>query len=174
MKRSLLVWQCAGFIASVALGSLLHFLYDFTNKARWAAIFSSTNDSTFEHMKLIFWPMLLFAVIQRFFFRDRCDFWRIKLCGILIALTLIPTLFYTYNGVIGKSPDFINIAIFVISALAAYVYETREFKNESATCKSSKLALPTLCVIAILFIAFTFAPPEINIFKDPITNTYGI
>lgn len=35
---------------------------------------------------------------------------------ILLGLVLIPVLFYTYNGVFGKSPDWINTAIFYFTA----------------------------------------------------------
>ena len=173
MKKSIGSWQLMGFAITSLVGTLLHFLYDWTNSAIIAP-FSGVNESTWEHMKLLFWPMFIFAIVQSFFFSDREDFWCIKLKGNLLGLALIPILFYTYNGVIGKSPDWINIAIFFISAAVAYIYETRQFNNEMTVCKNPKLAVGTLCVIAVLFVIFTFATPEIGIFKDPLTETYGI
>ena len=125
-------------------------------------------------MKLLFWPMLIYAVVQCFFFRERKDFWCIKLRGILLGLILIPVIFYTYNGVIGKSPDWINIAIFFISAAAAYIYEARLFKSRGVSCRFPRLAASALAVIALLFVLFTFITPEIGIFKDPLTGVYGI
>ena len=94
--------------------------------------------------------------------------------GTLLGLALIPILFYTYNGVIGKSPDWVNIAIFFISAAIAYIYEARLFDSEKMKCKSPKSALAVLCFIGVLFAVFTFKTPEIGIFLDPITGTYGI
>ena len=138
------------------------------------APFSGVNESTWEHMKLLFWPMFLFAIVQSFFFRDRKDFWYIKLRGTLLGLALIPVIFYTYNGVIGTSPDWINIAIFFISAAIVYIYEAKLFQKEPTACHSSHLSLAALCVIGLLFVIFTFATPEIDIFKDPLTGTYGI
>jgi hypothetical protein len=78
--------------------------------------------------------------------------------------------------VIGKSPDWINIAIFFISAAVVYIYETRLFNAEEdeVRCKSPKLAIAVLCAIALLFVVFTFATPEISLFKDPLTDNYGI
>lgn len=78
------------------------------------------------------------------------------------------------NGVVGKSPDWLNIAIFFISAALSYIYETRLFNSERSRCRSPKLAIAILCIIALLFVIFTFATPEINIFRDPLTDTYGI
>ena len=125
-------------------------------------------------MKLLFWPMLLYAVAQSFFFRDRGDFWCVKLRGILLGLVLIPVLFYTYNGVVGRSPDWLNIAIFFVSAAVAYLYETRLFEKGSITCNRPKWAVAALGVIAALFVVFTFLTPEIGIFRDPLTGSYGI
>ena len=174
MKRSMGLWQLMGFAVTALAGTLLHFLYDWLGQAIWIAPFSGVNESTWEHMKLLFWPMFIFAVIQSFFFRDRKDFWCIKQRGILSGLILIPVLFYTYNGVIGKSPDFVNIAIFFVSAACAYIYETRLFTSGKVQCKIPRAAFLSLCALAVLFVIFTFATPQIGIFKDPLSGTYGI
>ena len=174
MKREIGVSQLLGFAVTSLGGTLLHFLYEWLGDAVWVAAFSGVNESTWEHMKLLFWPMFLYAVFQSFFFRDRADFFCVKLKGILLGLSLIPIIFYTYNGAIGTSPDWLNIAIFFVSAAVAYLYETRQFKKEDLSCKNSRLAFLMLCTIAVLFVIFTFAPPELSIFKDPLTNTYGI
>lgn len=174
MKRSIALWQLMGFGVTSFVGTLLHFLYDWTGNATLVAPFSGVNESTWEHMKLLFWAMFAYAVVQSSFFRDREDFWCVKLKGILLGLTLIPVIFYTYNGVIGRSPDWINILIFFISAAIAYLFETRQFHRGTTSCRSPKAAVALLCLIAALFILFTFATPELGIFRDPLTGTYGI
>ena len=174
MNRSIRTWQFLGFAVTALGGTLLHFLYDWLGEAVWIAPFSGVNESTWEHMKLLFWPMLLFAVAQSFFFRDRKDFWCVKLRGILLGITLIPIIFYTYNGVIGKSPDWLNIAIFFISAAIAYIYETRLFEGARVGRCSSKPAIGVLVGVAVLFAVFTFFTPEIGVFRDPLTGRYGI
>ena len=174
MKRSMGIWQLWGFAVTSLGGTILHFLYEWLGEAAWIAPFSGVNESTWEHMKLLFWPMLIFAVVQSFFFRDREDFWCVKLRGILLGIVLIPVLFYTYNGVIGKSPDWLNIAIFFISAAIAYLYETRAFAAEKLRPRSPQLSIAVLLAIALLFVVFTFFTPEISIFKDPLTGAYGV
>ncbi|MBO7304669.1 MAG: hypothetical protein J6V09_05545 [Clostridia bacterium] len=174
MKKSTWLWQLVGFSVTALGGTLLHFLYEWIGGAAWIAPFSGVNESTWEHMKLMFWPMLIFAVIQSIFFSEREDFWCIKLRMILTGLCLIPLLFYGYNGIIGKSPDWINIAIFFISALLAYIYEARLFKRDTGCRCPKKWAMASLCIIALLFVVFTFWTPHLEIFKDPLTGTYGI
>ena len=174
MKRTVWLWQFFGFAFTALAGTLLHFLYDFTNKAVWVAPFSGVNESTWEHMKLLFWPMCIYAIVQSFFFKEYKSFWCVKLRGTLLGLVAIPVIFYTYNGVISKSPDCINIAIFFISAALAYVYEAKELKSEKTRCKSPIAAFVVLCLIALLFVIFTFLTPMLGIFKDQLTATYGI
>ena len=174
MKRSIGSWQLFGFAVTSLVGTLLHFLYDWLGGSVWVAAISGVNESTWEHMKLLFVPTFLYAVVQSFFFRERKDFWCVKLRGILLGLVLIPVIFYTYNGVIGKSPDYVNITIFFVSAAISYIYETRLYKSERLVCRSQKWAFAALCIVAICFVVFTFRTPTLNIFKDPITEAYGI
>ena len=174
MKREIGPWQLLGFAVTSLGGTLLHYLYDWTGESMLVAPFSGVNESTWEHMKLLFWPMFVYAILQSRLFRDREDFWCIKLKGILLGLILIPVLFYTYNGAIGKSPDWLNITIFFISAAIAYIYETRQFNNGTTVCKHKKPSIAILSLIAVLFVVFTFITPEIGIFKDPITGSFGI
>lgn len=174
MKRSIGLWQFLGFAVTALGGTILHFLYDWLGEAKWVAPFSGVNESTWEHMKLLFWPMLIFAVVQSFFFKSRTDFWCVKLRGAILGLSLIPILFYTYNGAIGKSPDWLNIAIFFVSAAIVFLYETRLFNENRLACRSPKLPIAVLSVIAASFVIFTFLTPEIGIFRDPIEGTFGI
>lgn len=174
MKRSIGLWQLWGFATTSLCGTLLHFLYDWTNRSVLVAPFSGVNESTWEHMKLLFWPMFLFAIIQGRFFKERENFWCIKLRGTVLGLILIPIIFYTYNGVIGKSPDWLNIAIFFICAATAYIYEYLLFNTDKTRCGSKKVAFWILLAIGLCFVAFTFKTPHLGIFKDPLNSTYGI
>ena len=125
-------------------------------------------------MKLLFFPLFIFALFQSHFFKEYSNFWCIKLIGILAGLILIPILYYTINGIFGKTPDFINIAIFFISAALAYFAEYQLFKSEKGFDINTKSAIIILAAISLLFTANTFSPPEIPLFQDPITKMYGI
>ena len=123
MKQRSILWQAVGFAAVTFVGTILHFLYDWTGGSILVSPFSGVNESTWEHMKLLFWPLFVYALVHRLFFKDQKNYWCVKLAEILLGLVLIPVLFYTYNGVFGKSPDWINIAILYISALLVSLFE---------------------------------------------------
>ena len=174
MKQRSILWQAAGFAAVTFGGTILHFLYDWTGGSILAAPFSGVNESTWEHMKLLFWPLFLFALIQRLFFKDQENYWCVKLAEILLGLVLIPVLFYTYNGVFGKSSDWINIAIFYITAALIHLFEWWAFRRNWPPCKYPRLALAAICLIGVLFVVFTFMPPQIPLFNDPVTGANGM
>ena len=169
MKRNITLWQFAGFSFTALGGTLLHFLYDWTNQSILVAPFSGVNESTWEHMKLLFFPLFIFALIQSRFFKEYDNFWCVKLAGIAAGLILIPVLYYTYNGAFGKSPDWLNIAIFFISAAVTFLLETWLFKKDILRCKSPWLAFGIICLIGVMFVVFTFLTPQIPLFEDPLT-----
>ena len=174
MKKSLPFWQFAGFVFTGIFGTGLHFLYDLTSST-FSALFSGVNESTWEHMKLLFFPMFIFAIFQsRYFAKDYDNFWCAKLIGIIIGLAVIPTIYYTYTGSLGVSADWFNILILYIAAAIGYITETRFMQSDKNFCKSPITAIIIICIIAILFFVFTFAPPMMPLFQDPITKTYGL
>ncbi len=174
MKRSIVLWQIIGFFAVSVLGTLLHFLYDLSGLT-FTALFSAVNESTWEHMKLLFFPMFFFAAVECFCIAlPYGSFWCIKLSGTLLGLLLIPVLFYSLNGIFGTTPDWVNITIFFIAVLVSFIYETKQFKKETAECKYNAPAFYALCLIAVSFFIFTFMPPQIPLFQDPIDGGFGL
>lgn len=174
MKKAIANWQLAGFICTVILGTFLHFLFDLTNGNVVAALFSAVNESIWEHMKLLYYPMVVFAVVEYGVWgKVLASFWCIKLTGILFGLILIPVLYYTYTGILGISADWFNITIFFIAAAGAFGLETILFRRDFSCPLSVKPAVILLCLIAALFTILTFLPLQIPFFRDPLTGTYG-
>ena len=174
MKHSILWWQTAGFIFTAIAGTLLHFVFDWTNGSVVAAVFSAVNESIWEHLKLIFYPMVIFALVQYRFVGNQYEaFWCIKLRGILLGLLLIPVIYYVYTGVLGVSADWFNVLIFFLAAAAVYRWETIQFQNGTVCRLSPSVSVFLLLLISLLFTLLTFYPPEIPFFRDPVTGTYG-
>ena len=175
MKRSVPLWQMAGFVFTGILGTFLHFLFDLSGENVLTALFSAVNESIWEHKKLLFYPMVLFAVVEyRVWGKGVSGFWNIKLQGILLGLVLIPVIYYTYTGILGVSADWFNITIFFLAAGASYRWETRQFQRTVPVFLPAWAAIGFLLLLSLLFTLFTFLPPPIPFFEDPVTGTYGI
>ena len=163
-----------GFIFSAVLGTILHFLFDWTGGNGAAALFSAVNESVWEHMKLLFYPMLLYAILSYGRWgREETTFWWVSLAGTMLGLILIPTLYYTYTGALGMEADWFNITIFFLAAGASYYLQAWLLQKGNACPLSPKVAVGILAGIALLFTIFTFYPPQIPLFRDPLTGSYG-
>lgn len=175
MTASLKRLGIIGFIFTGISGVFLHFLYDITGESILVAPFSAVNESTWEHMKLLFFPLLIFAFIEyRLIGKSFDNFWYVKLMGTAVGLLTIPFLFYTYTGASGVSADWFNIAIFFIAAAVTFLLETAMLNKHISCPVPSIISMGLLAFIAVLFLVFTFAPPEIPLFRDPLTGGYGI
>lgn len=173
MKR-ITCWQTVGFLFTAAAGTLLHFLFDWTGENAAVALFSAVNESIWEHLKLLLYPMVLFTLVEYRCWGKICpSFWCIKLTGILLGLAFIPVAYYTYTGALGVKVDWVNIALFFLTAMLVYWLETKLFQYKSACRLSTKTAVTVIGLLALVFTVFTFHPPHIPLFADPITGTYG-
>lgn len=175
MKKTPGVRKLTGFLFVSAAGTFLHFLYDLTGKHWAAALLSAVNESVWEHMKLIFYPMLLFALAEgKLAGEDRKQLRCSQLAGILLALVLIPAVYYTYTGILGTSADWFNVTIFFLSAGAAYYLQYRlEIRSKSCRIRPA-VWVSAIVLIVAAFTAATWFPPRIPLFRDPLTGTYGI
>ncbi len=61
MREKLLLWEGIFVVSVCAVGSLLHFVYRWSGKKLFAGFVSPVNESTWEHLKLLFFPSLLFG-----------------------------------------------------------------------------------------------------------------
>ena len=103
MKKSLTHWQIAGFFFVSVVGTLLHFLFEWSGEGRLVALIAPVNESIWEHMKLVLWPMAVFALVEyRSIGKEIGRFWCAKLKGLLTALLLIPAIYYLYTGALGQ------------------------------------------------------------------------
>lgn len=174
MKKAIPYWQMGGFIFTALFGTLLHFLFDWTGGNVVAALFSAVNESIWEHLKLLFYPMLAVAIIQYFFWgKQATGFWCIKSMGIISGLGLIVAVYYTYTGIFGVNADWFNITLFFLAAATGYWQETKLFQKDFSCKCSPKVAIGFLCFLVLAFTLLTFVPIHIPLFQDPLTKTYG-
>lgn len=62
MYKNFKKYIISGIIFTIVFGSLLHFFYDWSGKNAIVGLFSPINESVFEHLKLLYFPMLLWIV----------------------------------------------------------------------------------------------------------------
>ena len=166
-------FQFISAIFAMSLGTLLHFTYNWSNNNILVGAFSAVNESTWEHLKLLFFPMLISTILGYFYIGKTIpNFLCAKTLGIVTAILFTVIIFYTYTGILGTNFGFLNILIFLFSvALGEFLAYNIMLCNLSC---NNKIALFILAVLFICFILFTYFPPHIGLFKDPVNSNFGI
>ena len=121
MKR-LKYYILGGILFVLVFGTLSHFVYEWSGNNTFLGLFFPVNESTWEHMKLVFFPMLVYGIFmkQRLQQEYPCILSALP-AGILTGSLLIPVIFYTYSGIIGQNFLPADIAVFIISVLLAFL-----------------------------------------------------
>ncbi len=154
------------YIFVTILGVLLHFAYEWSGENYFVGLFSAVNESTWEHLKLIFFPMLLLTIWDLMHTsKDDSDFLPARIIGILASMAFTVITFYTYIGVIGQNIDFINIAIYFLAVAFGFYIEKRIYgKTGSLT---NTISFYILLIFTILFFVLTYSAPDIGLFSVP-------
>lgn len=156
-----------GTIFVIILGTLSHFFFDWSNHNFIVGLFTPVNESTWEHMKLVFFPMLLyFLVMIPTLKRAYPCISSASLSGLLLGTLLIPVIFYTYTGILGQNFLVLDIITFVLSVVIAF-YAVYRLAISCRAHSYSLLLCAAVCFFMICFLIFTYDPPGISLFADP-------
>lgn len=145
-------------------GTLSHFLYEWTENNFVIGLFAPVNESVWEHMKLIFFPMLLYSFAGILKLRKNYPCIGSAFCfGILTGAILIPVFFYIYTCILGRNIFALDIGTFVLSTIIAF-FTAYKF-TISCKLKSCTFLLYGLVIIFfICFLVFTYHAPDLEIF----------
>ncbi len=161
------------FLFISVLGVLLHFTYEWSGDNPIVALFSAVNESTWEHLKLLFFPMLLLTIIELLFTEKRqlpSNYLFARTIGILSGMAFIVIAFYTLTGVFAKLPDAVNIALYFLGVFLALCIENKINRGNSQN--HSAFAAIILLTLTIAFFVFTKYPPSIGLFANPVLTGF--
>lgn len=160
------------FIIISLLGTVLHFTYKLSGYKVWVGIFSSVNESIWEHIKLLLTPILLLGTIK-YIFKDQNNYF-IRLLLMLIASMILIIVFYNLiNKFIKKYKSIFYIFSFYVTSFIVSVIDY-VIKNIKPLYLFNLISMVLCLIIFIIYLSFTIFPPRYKIFKDPTSDTYGI
>ena len=162
-------WQIITVIICLILGILLHFTYEWSGENMIVGIFSAVNESTWEHLKLMYYPMVLMAIFGYFVF-GKCNknYWTAQTVGIITAIIFTIVFFYTYTGVIGTNFAWLNIVTFIVAVILGE-FVTYKLLISKKFYNAELISIFFLIILFASFVLYTFNPFEIGLFKAPLT-----
>ena len=168
-------YEVMGMLLVSILGGLLHFTFEISGFNPIVGAFSAVNESVWEHLKLGFWPILLLTLIEyKLIKKQTNNFFLGKAISALTIITIIPIIFYSYTSFTGESIFLIDISSFFIAVIIGQILSYLTLTHKKLSKNLELISITLLIILAILFVVFTFYPPNLPPFQDPISGGYGI
>lgn len=174
IKRKVLIWESIGVLFIILFGSLLHFTYKWSGYSPIVGMFSAVNESVWEHLKLGFWSLCLFALIEYYFIKNKVNnFIVAKAIGILSLQLIVIFTYYTYTYFIGKDILIIDISSYIVGAIICQFISYKILFIKVVKNKYMFLSIIFIILHGLSLIIFTFLTPKLPIFLDKHSNRYG-
>lgn len=165
-----------GAVFTIIFGTLLHFVFQWSRNNPIVGIVGAVNESTWEHLKLLFFPMLFYTIFEYFAYgKDTDNFIPARAVSILAGMFIIVSSFYTYTGILGKNLLPLDIGTFILGTVGTYIIGYKIMLSNALSSKKMNFAGIVILILLIFsFAVFTFSPPEIGLFLDPATGKYAL
>ena len=174
-RKSPLIWEILGILFMIIAGSLLHFAYELLNQLPIVGVISPVNESVWEHLKMGFWSLVLFSLIEYWFIKNETkNFLLAKCLGVFALQGFILLVFYTYTAFSAKPILVIDISSYILGCVLCQVVSYIILTRTVDRIMMNRLGLALIMIHAVLLITFTFAPPKLPIFQDSHSLSYGM
>ncbi|MBE5963039.1 MAG: hypothetical protein E7256_16940 [Lachnospiraceae bacterium] len=172
-KRRIFYWCAIGFTVLAGVG--MHFAFEFFNKAPFLAWLFPVNESVWEHLKLLFYPVVIVTALEYGLIKkSRVNIIPLRTWNLLIGMGFIIAAYYTYSGVIGRDFPVIDMILYLIAAVLVFVLKIPYLEKRKSSITSSDVLWGSVVILFfILFVIFSYHPPHINLFLDPATGRYS-
>lgn len=159
-----------GFFFTCIAGAVMHFVYGWSGKNPAVGLVAPVNESTWEHLKLLYFPAVLWGIFGSLRRRKEAgEILSASAAGILSGMLVIVVFFYTYTGIWGTNWLPMDIFTFALGTFAAFriAAERRMAYWKGTKRADGRTAAAVLVGIALCFFAFTLVPPPIGLFRAP-------
>ncbi len=173
--RAVLRFEAVGAVFTIALGSAPHFVFDWSGGWKPLAVVAAVNESVWEHLKLAFWPAVLWAALARppLGLRRRQTL-AAKGMTLPVAAILIVSIFTSYTAILGRNLLTLDIGTFVLAVAAAHALSALLLVRLSRRRGFILAGLAALAVQVVAYGLFTYLPPAHWLFIETRTGVRGI
>lgn len=173
--RTFRTLETVGSVIIYLIATMLHFVFDLTNGSALSILFGAVNESVWEHVKIFAAGYVMWAIFELLWVKPPFKKFVVAKTISLYALSLSIIIFFYSYTYFTKKPylvaDIIASVIFVmLSQILSYTLTVRDNKIKEYFC----VACMMLMLFFLMFFSFTMFPPKIDLFRDPVTGTYGI
>lgn len=150
----------------------LHFVYEWSGGSTLVSLVSPINESIWEHLKLVYWPTLLWWGFGYLAYKKHKNlsfirWFQAMALGIVLSMGIIVVWYYTWGGAFGVEGTLVNftslIGVFISQLLAIHVYRV-------VKPRMIYFIPEVLIVLLLAFMSgyFTYYPPAFPLFVSPV------
>lgn len=171
MKRQLIIWEVGSFVWVTLAGSAFHFSFELSEFWTPLALISSANESTWEHLKMYFWPGLIYALVQYTYTRDIANnYWLAKLGSLIMTPIGIVISFYGYLAITlplyGKGFFELDLMTMVVGLSLGSITAYKIMISPKLDKPSKNTVIAGYLTLVAMFSTFTYYPPKIFLFEN--------
>ncbi len=163
-----------GFFFISIVGTLFHFVFEWTGNNEIIGAFVAVNESTWEHLKIAIIPGFIWLVITLLFTKEKNNFFVANLLSFITIMISILVIFYGYMAILQEDVLILDIITFFIAIGLGQFVSHKVMNLEKLPKILEYISILLLILLFSFFIIFTYIPPKICIFQNPINNGYGI
>ena len=168
-------WELIGIAVISLLGAFFHFLFELTGEWPPVGFFTAVNESVFEHLKLTFWPTVIYSALTYRVLKKQTENYFIAKAAAVFAMPLtILILFYAYTELSGWDSLAIDIVIFIIAIAVGQIVSYKIMILKRLPRSLNYVSSGLIVALALVYGLLTFYPPHISMFLDSNTGAYGI
>ena len=131
------------------------------------AIYSPVNESIFEHIKLVFTPLILTYLIFYLLFKNNINL-KAYLSSLIISIGIgiisMLAIYYFFTLFFYEVPGLINILLLLISLVISQYIASYTYKK--GIYWSIDISIFSLITMTVLLLILTINPPYLNFFID--------
>jgi len=177
-RRRILLWEIGAFWFIMLAGSAFHFIYELSGFNSYAALFGSVNESSWEHLKLFFWPGLVYTLVQHAFVKDFANnYWWGKAMALLVTPIGVLASFYFYLGIslpiFGRGFLWADISTGAVGVLLGNIVAYRILVSPQRTHMRERLGGVVMATMTVAFLTLTYFVPKFFIFEDFLGYEYA-
>lgn len=171
----LLILKLVGTPIIFIAGAVFHFMFKSLGKRTWTAIFFPVNESIWEHLKIAFYPFMIYSIVQTFFIPILpANFYCAEFIGLYSTVAFIVATELIYPLILKRNILAIDLSIFFIAILLGQMSSYYVIQNNSDLTISTVLLVLILIVNIGIFLYFSIKPPRMSFFMDSTNGKYGI
>lgn len=149
-----------------AIGSIFHFIYEWSGNNFLVGLIAPINESIWEHLKLVLLPMILYwtfySLITPSINKEK---WYFSLfISIITAMLTIVSFYYVYTGAFGIESLVLDIFSLALGISVGHLLGAHFYKYGFSVPIFISLSL--LVILFTIFATFTITPPNLPIFMN--------